>query len=257
MIERRSKNVIAWRGAEQAASENTDSSSDEVSQHLEEVRRMVGKYYEEESMLDYWIGKLRKLAADAPSLHCSSEDIVEAMQSPRASSGAVPGGRIPISTDPEKGSNMTLFAVKAPHGSVVQVPNRPKPAPGGQRANRRLFISSDPKLALSLENEAPPPKKRGRPRTKDIEREAKRAKKQLNIYMLPTDVDEDGKLHSKGVRELPENPLVGNGTHNLGAMFGSNEEDGFIWDFTPALTRDEGVSNFFPMYERPDEKDDE
>lgn len=199
-------------------------------------------------MLDYWIGKLRKLAADAPSLQVSSKEVVKAMNS--SSSGNLPGGQIPISTDPRNGSNMTLFAVMAPHGSVVQVPNRPKkPKPGDVRANRRLFISSDPDLALALENTPKEAKKRGRPRIDNAEREAKRAKKHLHIYMLPTDLDDDGKLTSKGAREMTADPIAGSGSYNLGPSLGSNEEDGYTWDFTPALTREEGVSTFFPDYE--------
>jgi len=251
LIEKRSKNVIVWKGSEDENNLHSGTPSD----RLEEERRVVGKYYEEESMLDYWIGKLRSLAADAPSLHCASEDVVQAMQS---LSETLPGGKIPISTDPNAGSNMTLFAVKAPHGSVVQVPSRPKVKPGEQRMNRRLFISSDPDLAVSLaESDNPAPKKRGRPKSVDVELDpaAKRAKKELHIFLLPTDVDGNGNLRSNGVRELPDNPLVVNGKHNLAAMFGSHEEDGFVWDFTPALTREEGVSNFFPMYEPPKESE--
>jgi hypothetical protein len=201
-------------------------------------------------MLDYWIGKLRRLAADAPNLQCNAKDIVYAMQGLQNSSGMLPGGKIPIYNDPQKGSNMTLFAVKAPHGSVVQVPNRPKARPGVQRPVRRLYISSDPNLALSLENQEVP-KKRGRPKKEDNENPAKRAKKndrQLHIYLLPTKVGADGKVKSAGVKPLPDN-LGAYEKHSLGTMFSSTDDEGFIYDFTPALTREEGVSDFFPAYE--------
>lgn len=256
LIEKRSKNVIAWSGIEKA-SENLDSSAENAAEELEAVRKTVGKYYEEESMLDFWNGKLRSLAADAPNLHCNASEVIKALQSEQASK-TLPGSAIPISTDPNGGSNMTVFAVKAPHGSVVQVPNRPMPKPGKKRVNRRLFISCDPKLVFALENEhVPAPKKRGRPAKEPaMDPAAKRAKKELQIYLLPTDVGQDGKLKSAGAKELPDNPFVGKGKHNLGELFGSNDEDGFAWDFTPALTRDEGVSDFFAGYEPPQELGD-
>jgi transcription factor E2F3 len=251
LIEKRSKNVIAWRGAEKASEKLDAAAADNAAEELKAVRKTVGKYYEEESMLDYWIGKLRSLAADAPNLHCNASDVINAMQSEQASK-TLPGSAIPISTDPGA-SNMTVFAVKAPHGSVVQVPNRPMPKPGKKRVNRRLFVSCDPKLVFALENEnVPVPKKRGRPAKEPaMDPAAKRAKKELQIYMLPTDVGQDGKMKSTGARELPDNPFVGTGKHNLGELFGSNDEDGFAWDFSPALTRDEGVSDFFAKYEPP------
>lgn len=243
LIEKRNKNVIVWKGNDNG----TNLRDQAASQQLEQLHNAVGTYYEEESMLDYWIGKLRNLAADAPNLQCSSHDVVEALQLLQADSGTLPGGNA-LPTKPHHRPNMTLFAVKAPHGSVVQVPSRPKAKPGVQRVNRRLFISSDPDLATSLENGSQVPKKRGRPKTEVPE--AKRAK-QLHIFMLPTEVDKDGKIESKGVRELPENPLSAAGNFSLEDLFGANQAEEFMWDFTPALTCSEGVSDFFPAYQGP------
>lgn len=251
LIEKRSKNVIVWRGAEAAAREFDNLASD-TALRLEQEKRAVGGYFEEESMLDYWIGKLRSLAAEAPKLTCTSQEVIDAIQCLQASNGgSLVADKTLVSNVPNSVPNMTLFAVHAPHGSVIQVPSRPKPRPGEERVNRRLYISSDPDLARSLEGNEEP-KKRGRPlKEKDVVTGAKRARKDLGVYMLPTDIDQHGKLRSKGASKLPDNPLLGNGKHNLGALFASNDEDGFIWDFTPALTRHEGVSNFFAPYEPP------
>lgn len=245
LIERRNKNVIVWKGNEPGAGLDHGAA-----QRLEQARNEVGKYYEEEAMLDYWIKKLRSLAADAPNLQCSSSDVVEALQLLQNDSGTLPGG-LTLPTDTQPQANMTLFAVKAPHGSVVQVPKRPKPSLGAPRVNRRLFISSDTNFS---DKASQAPKKRGRP--KNEEPEAKRAK-QLRIYMLPTEVDQGGNVKSQGVKELPENPFVSTGKLSLEAMFGECQEEEFTWDFTPALTRNEGVSDFFPSYQGPPENGQE
>lgn len=255
LIEKRSKNVIAWKGVEMAA-QNLDVTAPRAALELEQVRKEVGTYYEEEAMLDYWIGKLEDLAANAPaSLYCTPSDIVNAMNVAEAPK-TLPGSKTLISTEPNGESNLTMFAVNAPHGSVVQVPYRPKLSNGEPRKNRRLFISSDPDVALALKDGPVEPKKRGRPPKSTTEPPAKRAR-QLHIYMLPTAIDHVGRLTSHGARELPEHPLLAEGNYGLGTMFGASDEDGFIWDYTPALTRDEGVSNFFPDYEPPNEATEE
>ena len=248
LIERRNKNVIVWKGNDPGLGLNPESA-----RQLEQARDVLGKCYEEESMLDYWIGKLRKLAAEAPNLQCSSSDVVEALQLLRNDAGTLPGGKVALPTDPLVRPNMTLFAVKAPHGSVVQVPRRPPVVPGGQRVNRRLYISSSDCNATVYSDDGQAIKKRGRPKSEDPE--AKRAK-QLRIFMLPTEVNQAGQVKSTGLQEMPENPFVSSGKLSLDAMITNQDED-FMWDFTPALTRNEGVSDFFPVYQNPLEADNE
>jgi transcription factor E2F3 len=255
LIEKRSKNVIAWRGAEQAASTSIqDSSVSNVAEKLEDIRRNVGRYYEEEAMLDYWISKLRRLAAEAPHVACSSHDIVAALlHRPR---NTLPG-KSPFPPFTRGDSDMTVFAVRAPHGSIVQVPNRPKTGILEERVKRRLFISSDPSLAYKLEHpDIAPSKKRAKPtngKTPDpVLPKRPRADQQIQIYMLPTYLDATATIRSDGARRLPEAPLV-RGKHNLGTLFGVTEEEGYTWDFTPALTREEGVSDFIAIYEKGEE----
>jgi transcription factor E2F3 len=254
LIEKRSKNVIAWRGAEQAAStSNQDSSVSNVAEKLEDVRRNVGRYYEEEAMLDYWISKLRRLAAEAPHVACSSNDIVAALQ--RRPRSALPENP-PFPPFTRGESDMTVFTVRAPHGSIVQVPSRPKTGIPEERAKRRLFISSDPSLAYQLEHpDIAPSKKRAKPingKTPDpVLPKRPRTDEQIQIYMLPTFLDANATVRSDGARRLPDAPLV-RGKHNLGTLFGLTEEEGYTWDFTPALTREEGVSDFIAVYEMGD-----
>lgn len=253
LIEKRSKNVIAWRGAEQAAS-NLDSSVGNVAEKLEDVRRSVGRYYEEEAMLDYWVTKLRRLASEAPNISCSSHDVIAALQN---QPNITPPRTSPFPPVQKGASDMIVFAIRAPHGSIVQVPNRPKSGSAEERAKRRLFISSDPTLAYKLEYpDIAPSKKRGKP-TNGAGPDPLSAKKartddqQIQIYMLPTYMDQTGTIQSEGARRLSEPPLV-RGKYNLGSIFGVTEEEGYMWDFTPALTREEGVSDFIANYERPD-----
>lgn len=255
LIEKRSKNVIAWRGAEQAAStSNQESSVSNVAEKLEDVRRNVGQYYEEEAMLDYWISKLRRLAAEAPHVACSAHDVVAALHHRPSSALSGKSAFVPFT----KGdSDMTVFAVRAPHGSIVQVPNHPKTGILDERVNRRLFISSDPSLAYKLEHpDIAPSKKRAKPingKTPDpVLSKRPRTDQQIQIFMLPTYLDATATVRSDGARRLPEAPLV-RGKHNLGTLFGITEEEGYTWDFTPALTREEGVSDFIAIYEMGEE----
>lgn len=66
LIEKRSKNVIAWRGAEQAAAgSGLDSASAGLSEELEAVRKEVGTLYEEDATLDSWISLLKRSVRNA------------------------------------------------------------------------------------------------------------------------------------------------------------------------------------------------
>lgn len=250
LIEKRSKNMIVWRGAEAAAETNggNDKVANEVAEQLEEMRRGVGAYYEEEAMLDYWIGKLRRISAEAPTnLVCTSDDVIGALQK-------CPLQDDVTSTIPTKPSDAQIFAVQAPHGSVVQVPHRPKRALNEPLAKRRLCVSCDPSFAASLERiETPCIKKRGHPLKEEVYAgRAWRENSRVQVYMLPTGVDSNGTAVSEGVRPLPEGPIFrsdNNTSSPLDHTGKSTEDDlNYTWDFTPALTRDEGVSDYFFPY---------
>jgi len=143
LIEKRSKNVIAWKGSSTTSYGGPDrcesSGGGSVPpDELENVRSQVGKLYEEESALDMWLAKLRSMQPSQNSIPNSS----------LTTNGHVEEGRTPQSncsrylyltpadirdatklgaiSDIRNSNVMThlrkLFVVCAPAGSVLDVP---------------------------------------------------------------------------------------------------------------------------------------
>ena len=73
LIEKRSKNIIAWKGASDLSLEDQDSTAE-----LDQMRQQIGGLYEEESQLDRWISKLNELDQKCnkrEQLYCTSHDV--------------------------------------------------------------------------------------------------------------------------------------------------------------------------------------
>jgi E2F/DP family winged-helix DNA-binding domain len=74
MLEKRSKNTVAWKGSEAILGSLIDNDAKEV---IEKSRQQINAYAREESCLDQWIAQLQKLCSSTPSVYNS--DIVQAM----------------------------------------------------------------------------------------------------------------------------------------------------------------------------------
>merc|ERR1712232_643992 len=78
LIEKRSKNIIAWRGSSDSSPDDQDSTAE-----LDHMRQRIGGLYEEESQLDRWISKLNELDQKRNKtelLYCTSLDVTHSCQ---------------------------------------------------------------------------------------------------------------------------------------------------------------------------------
>lgn len=78
LIEKRSKNIIAWKGSSDSSWDDQDSTEE-----LDHMRQRIGGLYEEESQLDRWISKLNELDQKRNKnelLYCTSHDISHSCQ---------------------------------------------------------------------------------------------------------------------------------------------------------------------------------
>ena len=130
LIEKRSKNVIAWRGAEGAGAGLADTTASSITDELEKVRKQVGQYYEEDAKLDAWINQVKLLPGNKRKLSCFSGDIVSAME---------PELRR-LADETNTVSLGVLLAINAPLGSTLQVPHPSEGALKGQK-EFRLCVS--------------------------------------------------------------------------------------------------------------------
>jgi hypothetical protein len=68
LLEKRSKNTVAWKGSEAILGSLMEASTKE---RLDKCRRQVNAYAREESCLDQWIAQMHKLSIPGPPMHSS------------------------------------------------------------------------------------------------------------------------------------------------------------------------------------------
>ena len=292
LIEKRSKNVIAWRGAENANKElqgNLVPTKANIADELDKVRDQVGTFYEEDAKLDFWLSQLKTpsnhvgTTNNNPFRFCSAQDIVTAMHFP------VKNGE-PFRSLPQvdaKGNTMTsLLAIQAPLGSVIQVPHPTEGNPPFARAyHLGLSTTSD------FSDESNPNKKRkANPAelASNQKLHALHSFDNVQIYLIPTAVDTSTfKIKSTGPFRVPtvavlntmplspvvpvafqssqseqtavsrdagvtgysEIPTSTNATLTLSGARQRDPLDSFPYEYTPALSPEEGVSDFFSKTE--------
>lgn len=120
LIEKRSKNVIAWRGNSSSSTSTTVGTTSDS--NLEQLRKEVGNKFEEDSKLDWWTAKVRRslgtLEATA-HLYCTADDIAEFGKGNESSS-----------------DQASQIVICAPPASVMEVPY---PSKNGQSEGAAKF----------------------------------------------------------------------------------------------------------------------
>jgi E2F/DP family winged-helix DNA-binding domain len=157
IIEKKSKNTVAWKGSEAILGSALDQT---VKEQLDQLRGDIGEFQKEEAMLDQWIAQLAKMPHNHhQSLQhmMDSADILEALFYPV--SGSV--HQLSASTSPETTAlvaapnarptkddlvdetgkpRRALLAVHAPYDSIAYIPT---PGPGQDDQNKRqLYIGT-------------------------------------------------------------------------------------------------------------------
>jgi E2F/DP family winged-helix DNA-binding domain len=133
MVEKRSKNTVAWKGTQAPFGSSTD---DEVSKEkIDKLCQEITSMHGEEDLLDRWIARLNKGASGPHSM--SASDVVDALLYPVDESEH--GNIFPYdATVDETGQVSTSFiAVHAPTDAVAIVPKSNKGCD-----SRRLFVGT-------------------------------------------------------------------------------------------------------------------
>jgi hypothetical protein len=157
LIEKRSKNVITWRGVtslntscddddddENDSGQEGSSSANNEGTELDSHRNALNTLYEEEAMLDYWIAQ-RKLTLraivrnDGGRLgYLQREDLISYGNDSSSSSGE---GRGADATQQNQ-----LLVIKAPHGSVLEVPVPEEDDSPNDKQSYQIYVSSKAKV---------------------------------------------------------------------------------------------------------------
>jgi len=262
LIEKKSKNVIAWKGAENAASQiesggtsGGSSSRSTVAEELEAIRKEVGRYYEEDAMLDAWIDRLRNPSRDK-ALYCTPDDIL--------TSHVLHSGAHRLDDFPEGAAHLyptdqSTFAIRAPAGSTLEVPHPTEGLSAGERRFEMNICNRAGQAANAADLE-PSAKKRGRPLKQEaLHKPHNAALDPIEVFIIspsyqsinhPYPTGASAKrlkttsfttLHSNDFPAFPGEPLSSTGLSP--SAYGRAYSP--TLDFLPIFDDDEGISDFF------------
>jgi len=134
LIEKRSKNVIAWRGAESRCP------SGMLGKDLETVKEEIDRLYEEDNMLNRWISKLHSIV-HPDELYCTPDDVLMAT-TPREQLSNVQNlyQNGPVDYN-------TCIAIRGPAGTILEIPDPSEGRVNGD-ARYEMLICSSPGMKL-------------------------------------------------------------------------------------------------------------
>jgi hypothetical protein len=204
LIEKRSKNMIAWLGAEKAA-QGMEAGTGGVVDELEILRKEMDKHCEEDSKLDTWISKLRDIPiCNDDGLYCRSHDIEMALTSSNSPSGAFSPPQVSL-------------AIHAPTNAVLEVQNSPasKGTTGHNTGQCQLIVCTTPGVGLYEKNQSYRELDKGNPMTALIDAST-------TVGGMPRSSPK--KRRGRPGRNLPLSSAVSTGTPDLTHSYGPDEK---------------------------------
>lgn len=267
IIEKRSKNTVAWKGSEAILGPSIDPAAKE---QIDACRDTISQMTREEERLDRWLSQLQRNQVVSTSVR--ADDVVQAIFYPTHGPVEQQPTRDTI-LDASGKPKCVLIAVQAPFGSYAHL----VPDPAGQ-PERQLYVGSLEGLArYDLPVSPPPPA--GSPHvpglpyrltTGRVFRTARKDDRTLSVHVLPTYWDEkDAKLKTTGPRPLNDDRLA-EATQPAPVMYSKTESQELLaeavpmhhedvigddedakrqrsssWDVAESMANDEGVSEFF------------
>jgi hypothetical protein len=262
LLEKRTKNVIAWRAGMNTKKTKSSTLSKGETQAIENevkvLRKQVGEYYEEDAKLDEWIRHLKKSREYEDELACRPADIISAMQQAQdekedetssSDSRSSGGDRAAI-------SEHSFLAIRAPLGSSVQIPYPNT----DEDIDVSYILQVTKKRPLVMEGDTP---RRDTAVPSYVDEMAKKKQKyeepikssdrllseckvgeQIQVYLLPTEEQPDGKVESMGASLLqtpdPREVQFRSRPKRVASVLVSPSRS----DST-TLTPEEGLSDFF------------
>jgi len=254
LIEKRSKNTVAWKGSEAILGSSIDQTAKDK---MGKLRAEISTYQKEEAMLDQWISALLKVPATGQPMRTS--DIVQALFYPTGDEQEIFTKDVLV--DETGKPRRALMAVHAPFDSVAHIPSP------GEGPERQLFIGTKTGLEKNDASEAAAvtddSKKRKAPIAMSSRKGVKvpRVDDKVNVYVMPTIFDEkEHKMKSLGARLMSDDPTLSQAAATA-AVGGEeakvpdekksepevvvNKARSASWDVAEQLANEEGVSDFF------------
>jgi hypothetical protein len=203
LIEKRSKNTVAWKGSEAILGASLDKDS---KQKMEVLRKDIEGIFKEEAMLDQSINKILKIPVMGQPVNTS--DIIKAIFYPADDKQEVPTKEELV--DDAGKPRRAILAVHAPFETVAHIPN----PVSGEENKHRLYIGTRPGLQkYGGENgetiESSDPKKRKGALKARKGSKMPRVDEKIKVFLMPTVYEEkDEKLKSLGTRLLSQDPAA-------------------------------------------------
>jgi hypothetical protein len=203
LIEKRSKNTVAWKGSEAILGASLDKDS---KQKMEVLRKDIEGIFKEEAMLDQSINKILKIPVMGQPVNTS--DIIRAIFYPADDKQEVPSKEELV--DDAGKPRRAILAVHAPFETVAHIP---KPL-SGEENKHRLYIGTRAGLQkYGGENgetiESSDPKKRKGALKARKGSKMPRVDEKIKVFLMPTVYEEkDEKLKSLGTRLLSQDPAA-------------------------------------------------
>lgn len=203
LIEKRSKNTVAWKGSEAILGASLDKDS---KQKMAVLRKDIEGIFKEEAMLDQSINKILKIPVMGQPVHTS--DIVKAIFYPGDDKQEVPSKEELV--DDAGKPRRAILAVHAPFDTVAHIPN----PTSGEDSKHQLYIGTREGLKkYGGENgetiESSDPKKRKGPLKARKGGKTPRVDEKIKVFLMPTVYEEkEEKLKSLGTRLLSQDPAA-------------------------------------------------
>lgn len=238
ILEKRSKNTVAWKGSELILGNSIDVDS---RKEMDKRRTEISALHKEEALLDQWIVHLLKSAFNNQGVPISTPDIIQALYYPYGQAAELSSREMLV--DETGKPRRALLAVHAAYDSVAYIPSVEDGQP-----ERHLYVgtkSGMPTAPADEESSSPTaPKKRKLVslRSKQGLKEP-RSDDKIQVYILSMFFDEkEQKLKASDVRLLSDEPAASKETPE---QVRDGVKRSSSWEAAESLANDEGVSEFF------------
>jgi hypothetical protein len=252
LIEKRSKNTVAWKGSELLLGSSFSSAA---KQRINEIRDEISDLHSQEASLDQWMVQLQKLPLSGEGQMVSTCDIVKALLYPV---GSQSGKELKDELVDESGKpQQAVLAVHAPFDSIAHLPVHNIGSP-----QRQLYVGTKPGF---LKHGF------GAGTTVDLKRKGMislksrkgikvpRIDDRVTVYLMPCYFDnKDKKVKSLGARQLSDDPYIsaaaaaGTLSAESAQKTKTSQPDvvgvpkrSASWDVAEALANETGVTDFF------------
>ena len=245
MIEKRSKNVVAWRGTETILGDSLD---DDAKEAILNNRREIGLLHKEEALLDHWIKFLEKEAkTHGPLPAVDTNDILQALlYSDEANDFPFKEDLVDDSGTPK----VTFVAVHTPYDGIAQIPHHSSEGDETDAVHHTLYVGTVKGLenrAESVPGGPSKPASSSKRRKLTSHKGYPRRGDKVSISKLQVEFDPTTQmLQSAGTETVSITSVSTNRRQTAKVAANSNTAVTSSWEqIADALDIDEGAGDFF------------